>query len=677
MSSLQNVAIERDADAARSTLTKPIRVGHLTLPNRVVMGSMHTGLEARPERFEELARFYAARAEGGVGLIVTGGFAPNFAGRIKDEPATFERDDQVEAHRIVTDAVHKAGGRILLQILHAGRYGYHAAIVAPSAIKSPINRDTPEALGAEQIVQTVRDYANTARLAKAAGYDGVEIMGSEGYLITEFLATRTNHRDDEWGGSLANRARFPTEVVKAVRAALGRDGIVSYRISALDLVDGGLSDGEIIWLAQEIERAGADCLSTGIGWHESTVPTIAGTVPHAAFAEASARIKRAVSIPVTASNRINLPEDAERLVAEGMADLVSMARPFLADAAFVRKVERNRADLINICIACNQACLDHYFTDKVISCLVNPRAVRETEFTDAQAASQKRIAVVGAGVAGIVAALEAARRGHAVVIYETGPEIGGQLRLAAKIPGKADYGRALEGFKNQLSELGVEVRLGQRIDPASLERENFDDVIVSTGIQARKLDIPGADDHRVVGYTQVLDGSVIAGNNVIVVGGGGIGHDVALFLARPDHRDAVDVGAFERRWGVAGGKETRRSRRSITMVKRSPGPFGRTLGKSTGWILRQELKDLGIRQMAGVTYEGIDAGGLHIQVDGRSEVLRADTIVVCAGQLSERAVADALQGRGQTVHVIGGAKFAGELDAKRAIDEGVRLGNAL
>ena len=663
--------------AGQAALLQPIEVGPITLPNRVVMGSMHTGLEAHPERFGELARFYAERAKGGVGLIVTGGFAPNQAGRLKNEPGTLDRDDQVPAHQHITAAVHAAGGHILLQILHAGRYGYHPAIVAPSPIKSPINRDTPAMLSVDEILQTIADYARAARLAKAAGYDGVEIMGSEGYLITQFLARRTNHRDDDWGGALESRARFAIAVVRAVRAALGADRVICYRISALDLVDGGLSDDETVWLAREVEKAGADCLSTGIGWHEAAVPTIAGIVPHAAFAAATARLKRAVSIPVTASNRINLPEDAERLVASGMADLVSMARPFLADPDFVEKVRRNRADLINVCIACNQACLDHYFGDEVISCVVNPRAGRETEFTDAPAGRRKRVAIVGAGVAGTVAALEAARRGHAVSVYEAGPEIGGQLRLAAKIPGKEDYGRALEGFKHQLVELGVEIRLGRHIDLEALARESFDDVVVSTGIEPRRLDLPGADDPRVVGYTEILDGSAIAGERVVIIGGGGIGHDVALFLAHPDDHATQDVASFARRWGIGGERALPRARRSVTMVKRSGGPFGRTLGKSTGWILRQELKDLRVRQIAGATYERIDAEGLHITVEGRPEVLEADTIVVCAGQLSRRAIADELEARGQTVHVIGGARFAGALDAKRSIDEGARIGNSL
>ncbi|MFC7706249.1 FAD-dependent oxidoreductase [Plastorhodobacter daqingensis] len=661
----------------RFALLRPVRVGSVTLPNRVVMGSMHTGLECHPERFDELGRFYAERAKGGVGLIVTGGFAPNFAGRMKDEPGTLERPDQVEDHRKITDAVHAAGGRILLQILHAGRYGYHPAIVAPSAIKSPINRDMPRELDAEEVTQTIADYANTAMLAIAAGYDGVEVMGSEGYLISQFLATRTNARTDEWGGALENRARFPLSVVRAVREAIGPERILSYRISALELIDGGLNDEETQWLAGEVEKAGADCLSTGIGWHESTVPTIAGTVPHAAFAEATRRIRSVVSIPVTASNRINLPEDAERLVAEGTADLISMARPFLADAAFVNKLHDGKGDLINICIACNQACLDHYFTGQVISCLVNPRAAREGEFSDEPAPEAKRVAVVGGGVAGIAAALEAGRRGHHVTLYEAGREIGGQFTLAAQVPGKEDYGRAIESFRRQLSDAGIHVQTGSRVESAALGRENYDEVIVSTGVAPRHLDIPGADDPRVVGYTSILDGSVKAGKRVVIIGAGGIGHDVALTLALGEDHRSQTVAEFERRWGVGGQTVLPKPRRSVTILKRSPGAFGKTLGKSTGWILRKELKDLGVRQIGEVNYLKIDAEGLHIEVGGQVEVLPADTIVVCAGQTSVRALADDLEARGQSVHVIGGAKLAGELDAKRAIFEGAVTGNRI
>ena len=660
-----------------SALFQPLRVGAVVLPNRFVMGSMHTGLECHPVRFAELGRFYAERAKGGVALIVTGGFAPNHAGRMKDEPGTLERPDQVAAHRTITSAVHAEGGRILLQILHAGRYGYHSAIVAPSAIKSPINRDTPTALLAVEVGETIAAYANTARLAIEAGYDGVEVMGSEGYLISQFLATRTNTRDDDWGGSLENRARFPLSVVGAVRTAIGDAAILSYRISALDLIEGGLDDDETLWLARQIEAAGADCLSTGIGWHESTVPTIAGTVPHAAFAAATRRLKTAVSIPVTASNRINLADDAARLIEDGSADLISMARPFLADATFANKLKLQREGLVNICIACNQACLDHYFTGQVISCLVNPRAVREGEFSDAPARTPKRIAVVGGGVAGISAALEAGRRGHHVTLYEAGPEIGGQFVLAAQVPGKEDYGLSLTSFRRQLDATGVQVRTGRRVSSEALGRENFDDVIVSTGVRPRLLDIPGATDPRVVGYTGILDGSVQAGERVIVIGAGGIGHDVALFLALGERGERQSVAEFAQRWGVVGPRRPHPPRRTVTMLKRSPGPFGRTLGKSTGWVLRQELKDLGVRQIGEATYLKIDAAGLHISVKGNVEVLPADTIVVCVGQLSERTLADELGAMGQTVHVIGGARLAGELDAKRAIFEGAILGNRI
>lgn len=659
---------------AHSILLNPIRVGSLKLTSRIVMGSMHTGLECHPERFDELGRFYAERAKGGAGLIVTGGFAPNFAGRMKNEPGTFERSDQVAGHRKITAPVRAAGGRILLQILHAGRYGYHPAVVAPSPIKSPINRDVPAELTCVQIEDTIRDYAKTARLAIEAGYDGVEIMGSEGYLISQFLALRTNHRTDGWGGSLENRGRFPIAVVKAVRAAIG-EAVISYRISALDLVDGGLTQDETLWLAKEVEKAGGDCLSTGIGWHEAAVPTIAGPVPHAAFIASTRRLKEVVTIPVMASNRINLPEDAAAVIADGSADLVSMARPLLADAEFVNKVGRGRSDLINVCIACNQACLDHYFTDQVITCLVNPRAARENEFLDTPAASAKRVAVIGAGVAGMAAALEAGRRGHHVTLFEAAPRIGGQFTLAANIPGKEDYGLSLKSYEAQLADVGVEIKTGAAVDPQALKRENFDEVIVSTGVTPRLIDIPGGDDPRVVGYTKILDGTVKAGERVIVIGGGGIGHDVALFLAMDTGGRRQTREEFFERWGIEGKPKAHSSKRQITMIKRSPGAFGRTLGKSTGWILRQELKDLKVRQIADARYLNIDGEGLHIALPDRHEVLPFDTLVVCAGQESDRRIADDIGTKGQSVHVIGGARLAGELDAKRAIYEGAILGN--
>ncbi|SEH88141.1 2,4-dienoyl-CoA reductase (NADPH2) [Tardiphaga sp. OK245] len=660
----------------RSMLLDPIQVGTVVLKSRIVMGSMHTGLEHHPERFDELGRFYAERAKGGAGMIVTGGFAPNFAGRMKNEPGTFEHPEQIADHKKITEPVHRAGGRILLQILHAGRYGYHPAIVAPSPIRSPINRDIPAELTSDQIAQTIRDYATTARLAREAGYDGVEIMGSEGYLISEFLAPRTNHRNDEWGGALQNRARFPVSVVRAVRDAIDT-GVISYRISALELVEGGLTQDETLWLAREIEMAGADCLSTGVGWHEAAVPTIAGPVPHAAFIESTRRLKQVVNIPVTASNRINLPEDAAQIIFEGSADLVSMARPLLADAEFVNKIDRGRSDLVNVCIACNQACLDHYFTDQVITCLVNPRAAREHEFSDSRSPCTKRIAVVGAGVAGMSAALEAGRRGHHVTLFEAAPHIGGQFALAAMVPGKEDYGLSLKNYESQLLDAGVEIKTGTAVDAAALKRENFDEVIVSSGVTPRLLDIPGSDDLRLVPYNKILDGSVKAGDHVVVIGGGGIGHDVALFLAMETKGRRQTREEFFARWGIEGRPQIHPAKRHITMVKRSPGAFGRTLGKSTGWIVRQELKDMKVRQIAEAQYIKIDAEGLHIALPDRNEVLPADTIVVCAGQESDRDIADAIVANGQTVHVIGGARLAGELDAKRAIYEGAMIGNRI
>ncbi|MEQ9333595.1 NADPH-dependent 2,4-dienoyl-CoA reductase [Thalassobaculum sp.] len=658
-------------------IASPIRVDGVDLRNRIVMGSMHTGLEAEPERFDALARFYGDRARGGAGLIVTGGFAPNRAARVKDHPSLFDSRAAIAPHRRITDAVHGHGGRIVVQLLHAGRYGYHDEIVAPSPVQAPINRYLPAEMTDAQIRQTIGDYAASAALALEAGYDGVEIMGSEGYLISEFLATRTNHRADSWGGSLQGRARFAIEVTAAVRRALGPDPIISYRISAADLIEGGLDDDETQWLARAVEAAGAGCLMTGIGWHESKVPTIAGAVPHAAFAGATARLKAAVSIPVIASNRINLPETAERVLRDGQADMVSMARPFLADAEFVDKALGGRAGQINLCIACNQACLDHYFLDQTVTCLVNPWAVRELERDQAPAARPKRIAVVGAGVAGIACALEAARRSHRVTLYDAAERPGGQLRLAAVVPGKEDYGRAIDNFENQLAAAGVETVYGTAVDAATLAGAGYDEIVLSTGVLQRALDIPGGDDPRVVGYTEILTGRVTAGEAVLVIGGGGIGHDVALFLAHPDPGDLPALAAFEAHWGIGGTARHRPAARRVTMLKRSPGGFGRTLGKSTGWILRQELRDFGVRQIAGVRYLEIDAAGLHVETDGGREILAADTIVVCAGQESNAALATELAARGRPVHVIGGARLAGELDAKRAVDEGARLGNRL
>ncbi|MDP7382160.1 MAG: NADPH-dependent 2,4-dienoyl-CoA reductase, partial [Alphaproteobacteria bacterium] len=569
-------------------LAQPLTVGAVTLANRMVMGSMHTNLEGNPGHFDQLGRFYASRAAGGAGLIVTGGFSPNAAGRLKDHPCVMASAADAAHHRRITRPVRAAGGRILLQILHAGRYGYHGEIVAPSPIKSPINRDTPAEMTAAMIAETIADFARAAELALDAGYDGVEIMGSEGYLMSQFLAARTNHRDDDWGGDFTRRLRFPVAVTEAVRAAMGTAGVLTFRMSALDLIEGGMDDDEILALARALEAAGADCLSSGIGWHESQVPTISGTVPPAAFTGATQAIRAAVSLPVVASNRINLPETAEAVLAAGQADLISMARPFLADADFVNKAVAGASDRITVCVACNQACLDHYFTDKIVTCLVNPKAAREAEFAGGPAPVTKRVAVVGAGVAGIACALAAAGRGHAVTLFDRADAIGGQFRLAARIPGKADFGRAIAGFAAQLAAAGVTLRLGERVDASRLATGGFDSVVVATGVDPRPLDIAGADHPKVIGYTEVLSGQVVAGAKVAVIGGGGIGHDTALFLAHGGGGEEGEVAGFRRQWGIGRDRVPAPPARAVTMLQRRADRFGRGLGKSTGWILRQE-----------------------------------------------------------------------------------------
>lgn len=666
--------------ASFKALAAPLDVGPLTLRNRIVMGSMHTGLEGTREAagYERMARFYAERAKGGAALVVTGGFGPNAAGRLSAEDIPFATIEQARAHKRITDAVHGEGGVIVLQLVHAGRYGYHEDSVAPSPIRSPLNKSAPKELTEEDIARTIADYVTASKLAKEAGYDGVEVMGSEGYLISQFLAPRTNHRKDGWGGPLANRARFPIELVRGIRAALGPGALVVYRHSVLDLVEGALAWDETVWVAQQVAAAGANIINTGIGWHEAKIPTIAGAVPHGAFVGAIGRLKRAVSIPVTASNRINSPALAERILAAGDADLISLARPLLADAAFAKKAFAGKPAEINVCIACNQACLDHYFEAKVISCLVNPRAGHEADYAAAPVAKRKRIAVVGAGMAGMAAAIEAASRGHSVEVFEAASVIGGQMNLAARVPGKADYAAAAQAYGAQLKALGVPVHLGRRVDATTLAAGGYDEHVIATGVKPRALDIPGSDDSRVVSYEAALSGQVMVGRRVAVIGAGGIGHDVSLFLAQSDLAAASDPAAFARRWGVAGGApELAAPARKVVLLKRQPGAFGRTLGKTTGWILRQELKDVGVEQIAGVTYIKIDAAGLHIEREGVARLIEVDTIVVCAGQLSENTLATDLAALGKSVHLIGGARLAGELDAKRAVEEGVRLGLAI
>lgn len=663
-------------------LLSPLNVGHHTLRNRVIMGSMHTRLEDEPHAAHRLRAFYAARAAGGVALIVTGGYAPNEAGMfsVGDGPLLVTRD-QAKEHLPVTEAVHAHGAKILLQILHAGRYSRHDGLVSASAVRSPINPRVPRAMTVGEIEQTIDDYARCAELALEGGYDGVEVMGSEGYLINQFIAARTNKRDDEWGGAIESRIRFPAEIVRRMRARLGREALIMYRISALDLVEGGQTAAEIDEAARVLERAGVDIFNTGIGWHEAAIPTIAYQVPRAAWAFAAGRLKRAISIPVVASNRINTPEIAEDILARGEADCVSLARPMLADPDFVRKAAAGRSDEIAPCIACNQACLDYIFTDRISTCLVNPRAGRETEFDIAKVTQPKRVAVVGSGPAGLACAMSAAERGHHVVLFEAAPDIGGQLNLARRIPGKQEFDELLRYFRANIARLGVELRLGSAVDAESLAGAGFDRVVIATGVRPRKLDIDGADHPSVVSYEDVIRRRIKVGGRVAIIGTGGIGHDVAELLAA-EHEAPETREQFFAEWGVdvtiakAGGLSQPmqpKPYRQITMLQRSHTRPGDRLGKTTGWILRSRLRQRGVRMLAGCTYRKIDDEGLHLSIADREEVIPADHIVVCAGQESDRVLSDALALKGVSADVIGGAKLAGELDALRAIDEGTWL----
>ncbi|EMY32484.1 2,4-dienoyl-CoA reductase [Arthrobacter crystallopoietes BAB-32] len=663
-------------------LLEPLDLGFTTLPNRVVMGSMHTGLEELPGGFDRLAAFYAERVRGGVGLMVTGGFSPNKAGRLAAGSAVFSSASDADEHRRITGAVHAAGGRIALQLLHAGRYAVHPGLVAPSAEQAPISPFTPRALEPAEIEQTIEDFAGAAELARSAGYDGVEIMGSEGYLINEFVAARTNRRTDGWGGSYRNRIRFPLEIVRRTRERAGADFIIIYRLSMLDLVEGGSTLAEVIELAQELETAGATLLNTGIGWHEARVPTIATSVPRAGFAWVTRELMGKTGLPLIATNRINAPETAEKLLAEGCADLVSMARPLLADPQFVAKAARGAADEINTCIACNQACLDHTFTGKVSSCLVNPRAGHETELVLEPAAVKKKLAVIGAGPAGLGFALAAAERGHRITVFEAAGEIGGQFNLAKQIPGKEEFHETIRYFSRQLELRGIELRLSSAPTAQSLLADGFGEVILATGVLPRVPDIDGLDHPSVLGYQEVLRDHKPVGRTVAVLGAGGIGFDVAEYLTQSGPSAAVEPALFYRHWGIdpdyrsAGGLARPRPAppaRKVYLLQRKSSKPGAGLGKSTGWIHRAELKARGVEMLPGVTYRKIDDGGLHFSVNGTEEVLAVDTVVLCTGQEPRRELLPELEAAGLKVQLIGGADVAAELDAKRAIDQGTRL----
>ena len=667
-------------------LLQPLDLGFCTLPNRVLMGSMHTGLEDHARDFPKLAAYFRERAEGGVGLMVTGGVAPNLLGWLKPFAAKLSWPWEVHKHRIVTSAVHAAGGRICLQILHAGRYAAHPLLVAPSRIKAPISPLTPRALSSWGVERQIRAFVNTARLARDAGYDGVEVMGSEGYLINDFLSARTNRRTDAWGGTPEKRMRFAVEIVRRIREAVGPDFILVYRLSMLELVEGGAAWDEIVLQAKAIEAAGATIINTGIGWHEARVPTIATSVPRAAFAGVTAKLRPHVALPLVATNRINMPEVAEAILAAGDADMVSMARPLLADPQWVAKARAGRRDDINTCIACNQACLDHVFVGKRASCLVNPRACAETELVYAPTPAPRRVVVVGAGPAGLACATVAAGRGHRVTLVDAAAEIGGQFNLAKRIPGKEEFHETLRYFDRQLAASGVERRLGRRIDAQALLEGGWDEIVLATGIVPRAVAFPGADHPKVVSYLDVLTGRVVPGARVAIIGAGGIGFDVAEFLVAPPPSPTLDVARWMEEWGVAadfegpGGLEPPEPEppaREVWLLQRSPGKPGARLGKTTGWIHRAALKAKGVQALGGVEYLGVADDGLRIRVGGEERLLPVDHVVVCAGQEPLRALVEPLRAAGRTPHLIGGADVANELDAKRAIDQGSRLAAAL
>lgn len=665
-------------------LFAPLDLGFTQLKNRVIMGSMHTGLEEHPDGINRLAAFYGERARGGVGLIVTGGIAPNEEGRLWNGASMLTDEALVPYHKIITDVVHDQDGKICLQILHAGRYAAHDQCVSASAIQAPINVFTPRALSVDEIERTIDDFARCAKLAQDAGYDGVELMGSEGYFINQFIAARTNQRTDEWGGSYENRMRLPLEIVRRTRAMTGDQFIIIFRLSMLDLVEGGSTWDEVELLAVELERAGVTIINTGIGWHEARIPTIGMMVPRGAYTWVTKKLMGKVKVPLVTTNRINTPELAEQILAEGNADLVSMARPFLADPHFVAKAMRGAADEINTCIGCNQACLDQIFNGRAASCMVNPFAARETRWILTEAADKKRIAVIGAGPAGLSAALTAAQRGHQVTLFESSGRIGGQLNYARVVPSKEEFNETIRYYTTMLRKYGAEVRLNTRVTKEMLDGDqSFDAFILATGVKPRKIAIEGSDLPHVADYTRVLSGEVQVGRRVVIIGAGGIGMDTSRFLLS----GATDIPSYLTEWGVNGSVNTsggvqkpqavHAPLRSITMLQRRKGKMGANLGKTTVWAHRKELERFGVEFLDGVEYERIDAGGIHVKRGEDSIYLEADHIVVCAGQESERTLAEQLEATGCPVHVVGGAGKAGELDAMRAIEEGTKAGMAV
>ncbi len=661
-------------------LFEPLDLGFTQLKNRILMGSMHLGLEEMKGGFERMAAFYAERAKGGVGLIVTGGIGPNSEGAVHFSAALMASSNDVENHKKITQAVHNENGKICMQILHTGRYAYNPKAVAPSALKAPINPFTPTELTEDAIEKQIQDFENCASLAQQAGYDGVEIMGSEGYLLNQFIAGRTNHRDDDWGGKYKNRIRFPVEVVRRVRERVGSDFIIIYRLSMLDLVEGGSSFEEIIELGKDIEAAGVTIINTGIGWHEARIPTIATSVPRAAFTWVTAKMKKELTVPLITSNRINMPDVAEEVLARGDADMVSMARPFLADPEFVVKAQEQRADEINTCIGCNQACLDHVFANKLTSCLVNPRACHETKMILTPVSQKKKLAVVGAGPAGLAFATTAAKRGHEVTLFDASHEIGGQFNIAKRIPGKEEFYETLRYFSRQIELTGVNLVLNTKVSAESLNQGDYDEVVIATGITPNVPDIEGIEHAKVLSYLDVMKGAKV-GNSAAVIGAGGIGFDISEVLLNQGEPTSQNIAAFMSKWGVdtslqaRGGvipvsKNENPPHRKIFLLQRKTTKVGAKLGKTTGWIHRMNLQKEGVEMLSGCSYQKIDDAGLHMLVDGEPRLLKVDQVIICAGQEPNNGLANGLA---KPHHVIGGADVAKELDAKRAINQGTKL----